>query len=342
MPQTEITEPVSVLDKAGRPQNFGWARSSILSYDHNLLSAPHRSISEGDRYVLVSSSHVVCFEILDDGYLGYHFLSVVPLREKTCFSKTLLTNFSLGCLDLPINSDIGSIKFKQKKGLINFACMDGGVKLIKVDIPDFSRHQGLRGEVVLTPPPGAESLLTNMTWWRKKGEAFLLSRKSPWYFAEGVIQFGSSDLVFTRGEGWGIFDWTRGVRPPSDLRFWAVGCGLSGDHQVAFNTGYSSADSSAGTENAFFLDGKLHKLDQVSFHIPSGRLVPWRFTSNDSRFEMTFTPQQERDENHQMFFYSLKQRQLFGFFSGKVILDDGSKFEFKEIAGMAERRKSRL
>ena len=341
MPQAEIAERVSVLDIAGRPQNFGWARSPILAYDHNLLISSRLNISEGDRYVLVSPTHIVSFEILDDGYLGYHFLSVVPLKEKACYVQTFVTPFSLGCFDLPSNSDSGSIRFKLKKGLINFASMDGGVKLIKVDIPEFSHKQGLRGEVVLTPPEKAESIVTNMPW-RKKGKAFFLSRKSPWFFAEGVIQFGTMELVFTRGDGWGIFDWTRGIRPPSDLRFWATGSGISGERHVAFNTGHSSADSVAGTENAFFLDGKLHKLDQVSFHIPSGRLVPWRFTSNDNRLEMTFTPQQERDENHQMFFYSLKQRELYGYFSGRVILDDGSEFLFKDIAGMAERRKSRL
>jgi len=157
-----------------------------------------------------------------------------------------------------------------------------------------------------------------------------------------VIQLGRSELIFTRGYGWGIFDWTRGVRPRRDLRFWAAACGQSGGRQVGFSVGHNSADSSQGTENAFFVDGKLHKLDQVTFHIPSDRLVPWRFTSNDGRLEMTFSPQQERDENHQVFFYSLKRRQLFGSFSGRAILDDGSECEFANVTGFAERRKSRL
>jgi hypothetical protein len=341
MPQTEITEPISALDEAGRPQNFGWARSSFFAYDHSLLRVPRRSISEVDRYVLCSSTHTVLFEILDDGYLGCLCMSVISLKDKSCFSQTFTTPFSLGCFELPGNSDSGSIKFRQKQILLNFASMDEGVRLIKVDVPEFGRHHSLRGAVVLTPPEGAESLVTHMPW-RGKREAFFCFRRSPWYFAEGVIQFGASDLIFTRGNGWGIFDWGRGVRPQSDLRFWAAGCGQSGGRQVGFNAGHNTADSTAGTENAFFLDGRLHKLDQVSFHIPSEQFAPWRFTSNDKRLEMTFTPQQERDENHQMIFYSLKRRQLFGSFSGKVILDNGSEFEFQDISGIAERRKSRL
>jgi len=127
-----------------------------------------------------------------------------------------------------------------------------------------------------------------------------------------------------------------------DLLFWAVRSRLSSGRQNVNSVGHSLADSSQGTENAFFLDGKIHKLDQVTFHLSSTRLAPWRFTSNDNRLEMTFAPQQERDENYQMFFYSLKRRQLFGSFSGRVTLDSGDDFQFHNIAGFAERRKSRL
>jgi hypothetical protein len=342
MSQTEITEPVPALDETGRPQNFGWARSPLLAYDPGLISVSRRRISEGDRYILLSPSHAVLFEILDDGYLGYLFISVVSLKDNKCAAQTLITHFPLGSFDLPRESDSGSIKFKQKKALINFVCMDGGVRIIKMEIPKFGPHsQNLMGQVVLTPPEGAESLITHMPW-RGKRKVFSYSRRSPWYIAEGVIQFGLTELIFTRGDGWGIFDWSRGVRPSSDTRCWAAACAQAGGHQAGFSIGYNSADLSFGTENAFFLDGKLHKLDQVSFRMSSGRLEPWRFTSNDNRLEMTFLPQQERDENYQMFFYSLKRRQLFGSFSGRAILDDGSEFVFSDIMGMAERRKSRF
>jgi len=341
MPQTEIVTPTPALDEFGRPQNFGWSRSSNLLYDHGLLMAPRLSISESDRYILFSPTCLVVFEILDDGYLGYVSISVVSLKDKKRSTQTWFSPFPLGNYNLPRDSDTGSLKFKQSRNLLNFAAMDGGIKIIKADFPQFGHHRSLRGEVVLTPPPEAESLFTHMPW-RGKGNAFSYSRRSPWYSAEGVIQFGSTELVFTRGKAWGIFDWNRGVRPRTDLRFWASGCGLSGGRQAGFSVGYNSADPSQGTENAFFLDGKLHKLDQVTFHIPSDRLVPWRFTSNDNRLEMTFSPHQERDDSHRLFFYYLRRRQLFGTFSGRVNLDDGSEFEFQGITGMAERRKSHL
>jgi hypothetical protein len=177
--------------------------------------------------------------------------------------------------------------------------------------------------------------------WRREKNSFRCSRRSPWYTVEGVIQFGSSELVFTRGNAWGIFDWNRGVRPRSDLRFWAAGCGTSGSRQLGFTVGYGSEDSSQGTENAFFVNGKLHKLDQVTFHItPADWLLPWRFTSNDGRLEMTFAPNQERVEWTGLVFYSMNRRQICGRFSGRVTLDDGSEVEFREMIGFAERVKT--
>jgi hypothetical protein len=159
---------------------------------------------------------------------------------------------------------------------------------------------------------------------------------------EGVIQFGGTEIVFTRGNAWGILDWNRCARPKADIRYWAAACGICDGRQLSFCIGYSLADFSMGTENGFFIDGKLHKLDQVTFHIPlSDWLSPWRFTSNDNRLEMTFYPHQERIDRHNLFFYSSARRQICGFFSGKVLLDDGSFWEFQNLTGLAERSKMR-
>jgi hypothetical protein len=220
--------------------------------------------------------------------------------------------------------------------------MNGGARIIKVDIPKFGHHRHLRGEVVLSTPPETESLVTNMSWRRDKS-SFRCARRSPWYIAEGVMQFGSSELIFTRGNAWGIFDWNRGIRPRSDVRYWASACGLSGNRQTGFSVGYDSADSGYGTENAFFLDGKLHKLEQVTFHIsPANWLEPWHFTSNDNRLTMVFTPNQERSERNRMTFHSITRRQVCGSFSGTVILDDGTELAFQDITGFAERRKTQF
>jgi hypothetical protein len=55
---------------------------------------------------------------------------------------------------------------------------------------------------------------------------------------------------------------------------------------------------------------------------------------------MSFVPNQERAEWAGLVFYSMNRRQVCGRFSGRVILDDGSEVEFREMIGFAERVKT--
>ncbi|MDR0524420.1 MAG: DUF2804 domain-containing protein [Spirochaetaceae bacterium] len=345
MAQVEIKTPLAVLDGLGRPGNFGWSRLPLFEYDPNLIRASRGLINESDRYIIFSSTHLFIFEILDGGCLGYIGISVISIKDKQRTAQIFTASFPLGLFEMPANSETGSLKIQRKKGFINFITREKGVRIIKIDIPKLGHQRRLRGEVVLFEPPGAQSIVTNMPW-RRERDAFRCSRRSPWYIVEGVMQFGTSEVVFTRGNAWGIFDWNRGVRPHGphgDIRYWAAACGACGVRQVGFSIGYGSADSGQGTENAFFLDGKLHKLDQVTFHIsPANWLLPWHFTSNDNRLDMILKPYQEWPDQNRMLFHSLKRRQVCGFFTGKVILDDGSPLEFQNINGFAERRKTRF
>jgi hypothetical protein len=340
--QNEITGTVSVLDETGAPQNFGWSRQENMFYDPALVWSPRRKISESDRYIVFSPTHLVILEVRDDGYLGRMAISLLSMKDTKRSTHIVQTLLPLGSYEMPSSSQSGAIRYNYKKTKIDFVPMEGGARIIRADIPHFERHRSLRGELVLTEPAGAESLVTNLSWPGEKN-AFKYTRRSPWYTVEGVIQFGTSEFIFTRGKAWGIFDWNRGVRPRSDVSYWAAGCGMSGNRLAGFSVGYGLADTSAATENAFFVDGKLHKLDQVTFHIsPSNWLTPWRFTSNDGRLEMRFTPQQERTDLIRMFIYSGFRRQVFGSFSGTAILEDGAVFEFKDITGFAERYKTRF
>jgi hypothetical protein len=340
--QNEISSPLSVLGDDGMPMNFGWSRQPDFFYDPVMVSAPRYRLSESERYIVHSPTHLVVFEIRDDGWIGNMGISVISLRDKKRSTQTFNTMVPMGAYELPPNSTKGSVKWRQKKTHLDFICMEGGARIIKTEIPKYGRQRSLRGALVLTEPPSPQSLITHQQW-RGEKSTFRYSRCSPWYTVEGVIQFGSSEIIFTKGNGWGILDWTRCSRPKADIRYWAVACGMSEGRQLSFCVGYSLADSSKGTENAFFVDGILHKLDQVTFHIPlSNWLSTWRFTSNDNRLEMIFTPHQERKDRKRFFFHNSSRRQVCGFFSGKVQLDDGSEIVFNNLTGFAERSRMRL
>jgi hypothetical protein len=342
MAQNEFISEVPVLDETERPGRFGWARKPLVIYNPPFMGGPSRTrYTESDRYIIFSATHLVVFEIIDGGFLGYIGVSVVSLKDRQRSTQVFESPLALGRFELPRSSESGSVKIREKKAAIDFALMESGARIIRVAIPKFGHNRYLRGEVVLSPPEKAESIVT-LSPWRREKNAYRCFRCSPWFITEGVMQFGTAELYFTKDNAWGIFDWIRQVRPRQDIRYWAAACGMASGRMAGFNIGYGSADSGCGTENAFFLDGVIHKLDQVTFHIPPVNwLEMWRFTSNDKRLEMTFTPNQERVERKSILFHSWKRRQVCGSFSGRVVLDDGSDFSFWNITGFAERVKTR-
>jgi hypothetical protein len=342
MAQNEFISEIAALDETGRPGHFGWARRPFIHYNPLPAAVSSRArYTESDRYIIFSATHMIVFEINDSGYLGRVEVSIVNLKDRRRSTRLFDSPFAMGRFALPRNSEAGSIRIREKNIALDFALMSGGARIIRVDAPHFAHNRSLRGEVVLIPLGDAESVMT-LSPWRREKNAYRCFRCSPWFIAEGVMQFGSVDLYFTQDNAWGIFDWIRQFRPRQDIRYWAAACGMASGRLAGFNIGYGSADSSCGTENAFFLDGVVHKLDQVTFHIPpTNWLEEWKFTSNDHRLEMTFFPNQERGEHVRILFHSWRRRQVCGMFSGRVVLDDGSEFPFWNITGFAERVKTR-
>ena len=109
-----------------------------------------------------------------------------------------------------------------------------------------------------------------------------------------------------------------------------------------FNIGYGFGDTSAASENMLFYNGKAHKLSEVKFQIPSAGgkddfMSPWKFSSDDGRFEMDFIPLMDRSAKIDLKLICSDQHQVFGRFSGTAVLDDGQKVEIKDLAGFAEK-----
>ena len=105
-----------------------------------------------------------------------------------------------------------------------------------------------------------------------------------------------------------------------------------------FNIGYGFGDTSAASENMAFYANKCHKLDQVAFNIPADSFTkPWTFGSNDGRFEMDFVPVIDRYAKMNAVVISSVQHQVFGRFTGRVVLEDGSVLEIRDLMGFAEK-----
>ena len=341
MEQREFEESAPVIDELGISRNQGWARRPVFSFNPSYLWTPQRFSTARDKYLIFSSSFMFVFELCDSGYLGFFHVAALSLLDKHCLTKNTPILFPLGNFNLPLADENGNARFCYKNDLLEFIVMENNVRIIKVDIPQIGNNRRLRGEVALSEPPGAQSLFVNSTW-RRESRRFKLVRSSPWWNVEGVMQFENTSIPFIRDKAWGIFYRQRSVRPKSDVRYWAAGCGLQDGRQISFSVGYGSQESEYGSENAFFIDGQLHKLDLVTFQASAlSWCKPWHFTSNDARLEMTFYPLRDSSRSNYVLTEFDQTLEVYGFFSGFFIREDGAQVRFSKITGLVERGQSR-
>ena len=66
-------------------------------------------------------------------------------------------------------------------------------------------------------------------------------------------------------------------------------------------------------------------------------MAPWTFTSDDNRFYMEFTPVLDRSAYTSVGIIKSDQHQVFGRFTGRITLDDGTVLPVKDFFGFAEK-----
>jgi len=168
-------------------------------------------------------------------------------------------------------------------------------------------------------------------------QAFYYNRKINCMPAGGGFTIGDRRYTYAPERDFGALDWGRGNWTYKNRWYWGSASGHTGGHSLGWNIGYGFSDRSPASENTLFVDGVAHKLAEVTFHMDESDYTrPWRFSSSDGRFEMQFTPIVDRDANINLGLIRSVQHQVFGYFSGTVILDDGTALVVDQFLGFAE------
>ncbi len=94
--------------------------------------------------------------------------------------------------------------------------------------------------------------------------------------------------------------------------------------RIGLNLGCGFGDLSKAGENAFILDNRIHKLEQVKFDYTSGDYMkPWKFTDTEGRLDLVFTPFKDRTATTNLAVITSEVHQMFGRYNGTLITDDG-------------------
>ncbi len=341
--QREITAQGKLLDPQGRLTTAGWSRQPVL--DCNLENAQFYKLrflqalrmKRWDYYAIFTPTHFFSFTVSDIGYLGMIFAYVVDFANQHYHEETVAVPFARGVL-LPRNSTEGQSHFDNGRVKLDFRA-EAGKRTLSVNWPGFEGAD-LSAEVTPSMLPAHESMTIVIPIEQKR---FYYNRKINCMPAEGWVNYKGQRYELDSANTLGGLDWGRGVWAYDSFWVWASSSGFLPDGRtLGLNMGYGFGDTSAASENAMILDGRIHKLARVDFsYDPKDFMKPWTMRSPDGRLDLTFEPFLERLAKTDMWLLRSEVHQMFGRYSGIILSDEGERIEVKNQVGFAEEHHAR-
>lgn len=338
--QNEIMKPIDLLGADGRITEEGWARFPYWRYDRGSVKGSPLRIKEWDYYAVLSEDQEfgITFTVSDLGYLALSAVCFLDFKKRFYHQVDAMNFFPLGRTGFPSGSEMGNIKFSDKKVSIEYI-IENGRRIIRFESPglkDAHGNIGAKGEIILSHPESLESM-TIATSWKENRRAFYYNRKVNCMAASGGFSIGGRKYFFSPKKDFGVLDWGRGNWTYKNRWFWGSASGIADGAPFGWNIGYGFSDRTPASENTLFHKGRAHKIEEVTFHFDENNYMkPWKFTSSDGRFEMDFEPALDRNSDVNLFIIKSIQHQVFGYFSGKAVLDNGKVIRVKRMLGFAE------
>jgi hypothetical protein len=341
--QREINIPSPLLNEQGQLTQVGWARQPIL--DCNLEQAnfyrwkalQRFRIKRWDYYGITTPTHFFSFTLADLGYAGQVFAYVVDFERREYHEETRTIPLARG-LSLPCNSSLGMSSYDNGRIRVRFQVEDS-CRLLSATWPGFW-GKGLAAALRLRLQEDHESMVIVIPIAERR---FYYNRKINCIPANGWVDLGEKRYLLKPQDCLGNLDWGRGVWEYRSHWVWASASGFLPGHRTAgLNLGYGFGDTSAATENAFILDGHIHKLGCVDFNYSKvDYMKSWSMTSLDGRLQLEFKPILERVAKTNLLLIYSNVHQIFGHYFGSFTTSDGERVELDGLVGFAEEHHAR-
>lgn len=338
--QAQIISNADLLDEDGNLNYKGYAKELFLKYDRRRIGAKKSRIKEWDYYLIYNSEYALALTVADNGYMGMLSASIIDFKNVNETTKSVITWFPMGKFNMPPSSKTGNVVFKNKKINANFAIFEDRREL-EFEFKNYKNKKDLVANITLFDEP-KESMVIATPF--DKPKHFYYNQKIVGFKASGSVKLGDEEIMTFNGEsGRAILDWGRGVWTYKNTWYWGAACGNIAGHEVGFNIGYGFGNTSSATENMIFYDGLAHKLEHVEIKMTSlnkkddDYMLPWEISSNDGRFEMDFVPIIDRFSNTDIGIIGSCQHQVFGIYSGTMVLDNGEVVKIDRLLGFAEK-----
>lgn len=317
--------------------NFGWSKKPL--YDLNMETARFMRIKpfqrlrtkKWDYYYIFSRDFFFSVTLANMGYAGMAFAYFYDYDKNEIIEDSVMVPFGAK-FSMARNSDAGRTCLENSKIKVRFD-VEGSARRIMLEYPGFNNGEGLSADFSLTMQEGQESICVATPI---EGGKMNYTHKICCMRAEGYIKRGDLKVNLRPEADLGGLDWSRGFLEYNTFWNWACSSWMQDGHSVGLNL-CSGLNDTLDTENAFFIDGKCIKVDKVTFDFNRQDLMkPWKITSNDSKVNIEFIPQKERIARKNFGIIKSEIHQMFGRFTGRLAMDDGSIFTLSGIRGAIE------
>lgn len=329
-----------LLNKKGHLAEKGYSKHLSRVYNKNMVKGSRLKLKEWDYFLIYNEDFALAITVADNAYLGLGSISFMDFKKPEYQTTSKMMMLPLGKLKMPTSSHFGDIKYKHKDTLIEIEHGSKG-RILKFEMKNFKKNNSISGEILLSEYPKDTMAIT--VPFHKRKRQFYYNHKIIGMKATGFFKFDGKVYDFSHYDSYGIIDWGRGVWPYKNQWYWSSATGLSEGHLIGFNLGHGFGNTSFATENMIFYDNRGHKLNDVDFKVPKnqkGKLdytLPWTFTSSDDRFNAVFTPLIDRMDKMNLGFLASEQHQVFGHFTGEMVLDNERVIKFENLLGFAEK-----
>jgi hypothetical protein len=342
--EKQITQIGPLLKPNGELAEKGWSPQALLDSNleyvnfYKLKFLQPLRLKRWDYYGLSTKTHYFSFTVSDIGYLGMVFAYVIDFENKTMHEETLAIPFASG-VEIARNSTEGVTQYQNKNVKLRFSTANDQRKL-SIAWKNFYQNKDLNAELELHQPSGHESMNLVIPI---ETQRFYFNRKINCLPTQGWVEYLGHRYEMTPETALANLDWGRGVWAYDSFWVWASASGFTSDqHTIGLNMGYGFGDTSAASENAFILNGKIQKIGKLTFRYdPENFMHPWTMVSEDQRLNLTFTPFFDRHAKTDVKILISEVHQMFGKYSGTLVTDEGQTLEIKDLIGFAEEHHAR-
>ena len=339
MPQhaeREITERTLLCDEKGNlnPKAIGYAKTPIISSN---LKGHYMRKKKWNYWCVFGDDILFSATISHLDYAAVCFVYFLNYETQRYVEKTI--TIPLGNKVKMPEQILESIKLQSKEMSIQLLYKENETHM-SVTIPDFDGDL-LQADLRISHPPDDESLNVVIPWNRTR---FQFTAKHHLLPTQGLVKIGDEHYSFHAEDNYAVLDYGRGVWPREAVWNWGFASQRVGNKRIGLNFGGKWTDGTGMTENAVFIDGKLHKIhEDLLFNYSSNDfMLPWTIKTKFSQdVNLTFTPFFHRIAKTDVKLVSSEVNQMMGYYNGKIQLENGATLHIREMLGCIEEHKAK-